>query len=79
MTSRPTTATKKKANNAPPTSQKASPSEAFFCAATYTQLRAWGIGIKKLIVSRQPILINLKSNTMKNTLQRYRVLTNPQA
>nr|DAI59350.1 MAG TPA: hypothetical protein [Crassvirales sp.] len=32
-----------------------------------------------MIVSRQPILINLKSNTMKNTLQRYRVLTNPQA
>ena len=27
-------------------------------------------GIKKLIVSRQPILINLKSNTMKNTVQR---------
>ena len=26
---------------------------------------------KKLIVSRQPILINLKSNTMKNTQQIY--------
>ena len=25
---------------------------------------------KKLIVSRQPIFINLKSNTMKNTVQR---------
>ncbi len=25
---------------------------------------------KKLIVSRQPILINLKSNTMKNTTQK---------
>ncbi len=25
---------------------------------------------KKLIVSRQPILINLKSNTMKNTVQK---------
>ena len=40
---------------------------------------AFGKAQKKLIVSRQPILINLKSNTMKNTLQRYRVLTNPQA
>ena len=40
---------------------------------------AWIRDKKKLIVSRQPILINLKSNTMKNTLQRYRVLTNPQA
>ena len=26
---------------------------------------------KKLIVSRQPISMNLKSNTMKNTLQSY--------
>ena len=26
---------------------------------------------KKLIVSRQPILVNLKSNTMKNTMQIY--------
>ena len=25
---------------------------------------------KKLIVSRQPIFVNLNSNTMKNTLQR---------
>ena len=32
----------------------------------------WEVGIKKrLTVSRLPILINLKSNTMKNTLQRY--------
>ena len=31
-----------------------------------------GVGAKKkLIVSRQPILVNLKSNTMKNTLQNY--------
>ncbi len=30
--------------------------------------------IKKLIVSRQPIFVNLKSNTMKNTLQRYDIL-----
>ncbi len=29
---------------------------------------------KKLIVSRQPILVNLKSNTMKNTMQNYSVL-----
>ena len=27
------------------------------------------VGIKKLIVSRQPIFTNLKSNTMKNMLQ----------
>ena len=26
-------------------------------------------GTKKKVVSRQPILINLKSNTMKNTMQ----------
>ena len=26
---------------------------------------------KKLIVSRQPIFVNLNSNTMKNTVQRY--------
>ena len=32
----------------------------------------WEVGVKKrLTVSRLPILINLKSNTMKNTLQRY--------
>ena len=32
----------------------------------------WEVGKKKrLTVSRLPILINLKSNTMKNTLQRY--------
>ena len=30
---------------------------------------AWIRDKKKLIVSRQPILINLKSNTMKNTSQ----------
>ena len=35
-------------------------------------LECVGVGIKKrLTVSRLPILINLKSNTMKNTLQRY--------
>ncbi len=26
---------------------------------------------KKKVVSRQPIFLNLKSNTMKNTVQRY--------
>ena len=33
---------------------------------------------KELIVSRQPILVNLKSNTMKNTLQIYALLQNLQ-
>ena len=28
---------------------------------------------KKAIYPRQPIFVNLKSNTMKNTVQRYRV------
>ena len=28
---------------------------------------------KKLIVSRQPTLVNLKSNTMKNTMQSYAI------
>lgn len=30
--------------------------------------------IKKKVVSRQPIFLNLKSNTMKNTVQRYVIL-----
>ena len=32
-----------------------------------------GIKKKKAIYPRQPIFVNLKSNTMKNTVQRYRV------
>lgn len=47
MTSRPTTTTKKKANNAPLLLKKPPPRRLFLCR-TYTQLRAWGIGIKKI-------------------------------
>ncbi len=28
-----------------------------------------GVGAKKMVVSQQPIFVNLKSNTMKNTVQ----------
>ncbi len=33
---------------------------------------------KKLVISRQPTLINLKSNTMKNTMQSYERFLKPQ-
>ena len=34
----------------------------------FQQNNKWHIN-KKMVVSRQPIFVNLKSNTMKNTLQ----------
>lgn len=39
---------KEKKRITPPYFSKSLPLGGFFCAATYTQLRAWGIGIKKI-------------------------------
>ena len=44
---------------------------AFQMAKKEVKISARNSRAKKLIVSRQPILINLKSNTMKNTQQIY--------
>jgi hypothetical protein len=43
-----------------------------------TSIAPTNVRAKKKIVSRQPFFINLKSNTMKNTLQMY-VLSNRSA
>ena len=44
------------------------------CFNIYYETGSYCMAQKKLIVSRQPILVNLKSNTMKNTMQNYSVL-----